>query len=77
MLVSLRAVAQLGVVLQRLDDVDDALFLAGVGLGDGLGDGAWRGQHGRDFLDAEEVAQVVEGRQVGRVADGDGQDACP
>ena len=61
-------------VLQLVDDVDDALFLAGVALGDGLRRSASAGASmAIDFVDAEEVAQVVEGRQVVRVADGDGQ----
>ena len=73
MLVSLLSAAQLGVGLQLLDDVDDALFLAGVELGHGLGDGRRRGQQGHHFVDAQQVAQVVHRRHVGRVADGDGQ----
>ena len=66
MLVSLRRGPSSGSVFELLDDVDDALFLAGVGLGRwprrcALGDG----DHGRcTSLDAEQVAQVV---QAGRL----------
>ena len=47
-----------------------AVFAA---LGLGLQDDRRRRQQGDDFVEAEQVAQVVHGGQVGRVADDDGQ----
>jgi len=68
------ALAEFGVVLDLLDQVDDALFLAGVGLGEGVGDGLRRRQLRLHLGDVEQVAQVVQGRQIVGIADGDDQD---
>src|SRR5262249_19039804 len=69
----LGAAAELGVGLQLGDHVHDALFLAGVGLGKGFGDGGrWR-ELGNHLADAQKVAQIIDGGSVIGVADGDGQ----
>src|SRR5439155_11172922 len=67
------AAFQVGVAFQLVDDVDDALFLAGVEAAGGVGDGLGRGDHGGHLLDAQEVAQVVESGEVARVGQGDDQ----
>ena len=57
------------ILFQRLNDVHDGLFLAGIGLAQHFVDGGLRAEDGIDLLDTKEVAQVIQGRQVDRVAD--------
>ncbi len=70
-------------VLEGGDDVHDRFFLADVALRKHFSDGRGVGQGGDDFLDLQEVAQVVEGGQVAGIAEdhreriileGEGQD---
>ena len=76
MLVSLPLGCTVVVVLQGVDDVDDALFLARVALGQHLGDGAGRGEARRRLpCMPRKLRRSSSDGQVGRIADRHGQDA--
>ena len=59
---------------EGVDQIDDALFLAGVGLDHGLFDRLARGETGMDLVDAQQVAQVVDAGEVVRIGRGNGED---